>query len=149
MPAPRLPFARLAPDVYKALRNVSDVLATGSLDPKLIELLYHRVSQINGCAFCLDMHGRALRAMGEDIQRMDGLAGWRDSTLFSDAERAALDWAEHLTRISEHIDSDVLFEALTRHYQDRQIAELTFAVATINAWNRIAISMRPAIERKH
>jgi AhpD family alkylhydroperoxidase len=144
----RLPYFRLAANAYKTLYSLSDQLGKGQLDPKLTELVYLRVSQMNGCAFCLDMHATALRALGEDAQRMDVLAAWRECGFFTDAERAALAWAEALTRIGDGVPDDVLFDALKRHFEEVQIAELTFAVATINAWNRMAISMRQPVERR-
>lgn len=144
----RLPYFRLAPEAYKTLYALSDRIGRGALDKKLVELVYLRVSQMNGCAFCLDMHATALRGLGEDAQRMDVAAGWRECSLFSEAERAALDWAETLTRIGDGAPEDAQFDALKQHFSDAQIAELTFAVATINAWNRIAVSMQQPIERR-
>ncbi|WP_430432575.1 carboxymuconolactone decarboxylase family protein [Methyloversatilis sp.] len=144
----RLPYFRLAPEAYKTLYALSDQIGRGALDKKLVELVYLRVSQMNGCAFCLDMHATALRGLGEDAQRMDVVAGWRECRFFSDAERAALDWAETLTRIGDGAPEDAQFDALKQHFSDAQIAELTFAVATINAWNRIAVSMQQPIERR-
>lgn len=148
----RLPYVRLAADAYKTLHALSDLLGRGTLDRTLIERIHLRVSQMNGCAFCIDMHAAALRGLGEDAQRMDTLAGWRECSFIDDAERAALDWAEALTRIGSGAandgPNDALFDALKRHFEDVQIAELTFVVATINAWNRIAISMRQPVERR-
>ena len=144
----RLPYFRLAADAYKTLYSLSDLLGHGKLDKTLLELVYLRVSQMNGCAFCLDMHATALRDLGEDSQRLDTVAGWRECGFFSDAERAALDWAETLTRIGDGAPSDAQFDTLKRHFEDAQIAELTFAIATINAWNRIAISMGHPVERR-
>lgn len=144
----RLPYFRLAADAYKTLYSLSDLLGRGKLDRKLVELVYLRVSQMNGCAFCLDMHATELRRLGEDNQRLDIMAGWRESSFFSAAECAALDWAESLTRIADDAPDDARFAALKDHFDDSQIAELTFAIATINAWNRIAISMGQPIERR-
>ncbi|WP_018412155.1 carboxymuconolactone decarboxylase family protein [Methyloversatilis thermotolerans] len=144
----RLPYFRLAADAFKTLYSLSDLLAHGKLDRKLVELVYLRVSQMNGCAYCLDMHATELRRLGEDSQRLDTVAGWRECGFFSDAERAALDWAESLTRIADSAPDDAQFAALQAHFDDAQIAELTFVVATINAWNRIAISMRQPVERR-
>lgn len=145
MHQPRLPYTKLAADAFNALVQVSTTLGKGSLGKPLLELVYTRVSQINGCGYCLDMHARALRAGGEESRRLDTLAGWRESPFFSARERAALAWAETLTDVAHTHAPDAAFEALRPHFSDREIAELTMAVGTINAWNRIAIGMRAAI----
>lgn len=148
----RLPYVRLAADAYKTLHALTDLLGRGTLDRTLIERIHLRVSQMNGCAFCIDLHASTLRALGEDAQRLDTLAAWRECGFFSDAERAALDWAEAITRIGSgavnDAPDDARFEALQRHFDDVQIAELTFVAASMNAWNRIAISMRQPVERR-
>lgn len=145
MRQPRLPYSTLAADAFNALVQVSATLGKGGLGKPLLELVYTRVSQINGCGYCLDMHTRALRAGGEESRRLDTLAGWRESPFFSERERAALAWAEALTDVARTHAPDTAFDALRPHFGDREIAELTMAVGTINAWNRIAIGMRAAI----
>lgn len=142
MNSPRLPYTTLAAGPYQALAQVSAALRTSSLGLPLLELVYTRVSQINGCGYCLDMHARALRAGGEESRRLDTLAGWRESPFFSARERAALEWAEALTDVAHTHAPDPVFEALRPHFDDREIAELTLAVGTINAWNRIVVGMR-------
>ncbi len=109
----------------------------------LIELLQTRVSQINGCAFCLDMHARDLRRLGEGWQRINSLATWRETPFYTPAERAALAWAEALTRLPDgHAGHDEAFEALKAHFGEQEIVELSWAVAASNAWNRMAVGLR-------
>lgn len=141
--APRLPWTELAPKTYRALAGVNATLSASSLGPVLIELLQTRVSQINGCAFCLDMHARDLRRLGEGWQRINSLATWRETPFYTPAERAALAWAEALTRLPDgHAGHDEAFEALKAHFGEQEIVELSWAVAAINAWNRMAVGMR-------
>ena len=119
------------------------------LGPVLIGLVLTRVSQINGCAFCLDMHVRDLRRQGEEWQRINSLPAWRDVPFFDERERAALDWAETLTRLADHHSaSDAQFEALKAHFSDLEIVELSVAVAQINAWNRLGVGMRLPVAAK-
>ena len=108
----------------------------------MIELVKIRASQINGCAYCLDMHTQDARAAGESEQRIYALMAWRETPFFTDRERAALAWTEAVTRISEGIP-DELFDETRRHFNEQEIADLTWAVVVINSWNRLAISFRP------
>ncbi|MDU3933370.1 MAG: carboxymuconolactone decarboxylase family protein, partial [Serratia liquefaciens] len=117
-------------------------LEKGALDKATIELMFMRVSQINGCAYCLDMHGKALRESGVDNAKLDQLAGWRVSHAFSDRERSALEWADSVTLIAATGAPDSAFEALQTHFSEAEIADLTFAISIMNAFNRLAISMR-------
>lgn len=144
----RLPYFTVAPEAYQALRKLTTTLERGELGERLLNLVYQRISQINGCAYCLDLHGGTLRKGGESAQRMDGLAAWREGDLFGEAERAALQWAESLTHIGTTHAPDADFAELGKHFSERQIAELTFAAAAMNAWNRVAISMRQPVARK-
>lgn len=138
----RLPYYDLCPNLTQALRGIGEVLENSSLGVPVLELVNMRISQINGCAFCLEMHGKALRATGESPQRLDTLAGWRESRHFTEKERAAIDWAESLTHISTTHAPDATFEPLKQHFTDQEIAELTFAIINMNALNRLAIGMR-------
>lgn len=138
----RLQYSELSPAPYKGLLNALSGLEQGSLDKALIELMFMRVSQLNGCAFCLDMHGKALRAGGASNAKLDTLAGWRVSHEFSEAERAALEWAEMVTLIAASGAPDNAFEALKAHFNDAEISDLTFAISIMNAFNRLAVSMR-------
>lgn len=148
-PQPRLPWATIAPKSYQAMVGVSASIAQSSLGAVLTELVHTRVSQLNGCAFCLDMHVRDLRKAGEGWQRINSVATWRETGLYSKRERAALNWAETLTKLVDHHGSrDADFEALKSEFSDREIVELTWAVAQINTWNRMAIGMQmPVVER--
>jgi AhpD family alkylhydroperoxidase len=142
MNEPRLPWTHLAPKSYQALAATGATLAASTLGPALMELVKTRVSQVNGCAFCVDMHVRDLRKAGEGWQRINSLATWRETGLYTGRERAALAWAETLARLADHhADRGPEFEALKPHFTDQEIVELTWAVAIINAWNRMAIGM--------
>jgi AhpD family alkylhydroperoxidase len=114
---------------------------------QLLDLVFLRISQINGCAFCLDMHARDLLRQGEDLQRIVSLDAWRDSDFYSARERAALDWAERVNDLDEQ-GLDAASAELRKHFNEREIAEITFAVATINAWNMLNVSFRTAVDRK-
>jgi AhpD family alkylhydroperoxidase len=138
----RLNYPAIAPEAPKALAAVNAALLRTGLDKRLIDLLFLRVSQINGCSYCVDEHARDLRRAGESNERLDGLAGWRESPYFTDAEKAALEWAEALTHVAETHAPDAAYEALARHYEDRQVANITYAIALMNAWNRVAIGFR-------
>ncbi|MBG8559552.1 carboxymuconolactone decarboxylase family protein [Pseudomonas qingdaonensis] len=137
----RLPFASLSPEAYQGLLATNNALAASSLGLPLIELVYLRISQINGCAFCLGKHSQTLRDSEVAQAKLDCLAGWRISGLFNERERAALAWAETLTHVSEKGAPDALYEPLKAHFSDVEISDLTLAVALMNAFNRLAIAM--------
>ena len=145
----RLPWTQIAPKSYQAMAGASATLGKSSLGMVLIELVQTRVSQINGCAFCLDMHVRDLRKHGEGWQRINSLPTWRETGLYSARERAALNWAETMTRLTDgHANHDAGFEALKLQFSDQEIVELCWVIATINTWNRMAISMQaPVVEK--
>jgi AhpD family alkylhydroperoxidase len=145
----RLPWIQIAPKAYQAMAAVSVATHKSTLGPVLIELVQTRVSQINGCAFCLDMHVRDLRHQGESWQRINSLPTWREAGLYSARECAALNWAETMTRLAdEHNDRDADFELLKAQFSDQEIVDLSWVVAQINAWNRMAIGMRaPVLEK--
>lgn len=138
----RQPYYELSPEVYAALGQAKKALENGALDLSLIELIYLRISQINGCAFCLEMHSKALRKRGIEQVKLDALAGWRVSHHFSDRERAALAWAEDLTDIARTRAEDAVYQPLLAYFSAREISDLTFAVSLMNAFNRLAVSMR-------
>ena len=116
-------------------------VAACGLEPKLLELVKLRASQINGCAYCLDMHSKDARAAGEIEQRLYTFSAWRETPFFSERERAALAWTEAVTQIGGGV-SDALFEETRKHFSEKELADLTWAVVAINGWNRIAISSR-------
>jgi len=138
----RLNYSELSPAPYKNMVNALMALEKGALDKETIELMFMRVSQINGCAYCLDMHGKALRESGVSSAKLDQLAGWRVSHAFSEREHVALEWAESVTLIAATGAPDNAFEAQQAHFSDAEIADLTFAISIMNAFNRLAISMR-------
>lgn len=149
MNTPRLPWNSLAPLQYKSLHAVSQAVAQSSLGRQLVELVQTRVSQINGCAYCLDMHARELRKDGESWKRLNVLSAWRETTFFTPKEQAALAWAESLTRLPDgYADRNAEFDALQTHFTEQEIVELTWAVAAINAWNRMAIGMHQPVDDK-
>jgi AhpD family alkylhydroperoxidase len=116
-----------------------------AIERPLFELIKIRASQINGCAYCLDMHTKDARRAGETEQRIYALNAWRETPFFTDRERAALEWTEALTRVAEtHVPDDV-FERVSRQFKEEEIVALTFAVVVINSWNRLAISLRPPV----
>jgi AhpD family alkylhydroperoxidase len=116
-----------------------------AIERPLFELIKIRASQINGCAYCLDMHTKDARRAGETEQRIYALSAWRETPFFTDRERAALEWTESLTRVAEtHVPDDV-FERVSRQFKEEEIVALTFGVVVINSWNRLAISLRPPV----
>jgi AhpD family alkylhydroperoxidase len=149
MNAPRLPWHTLASLQYKSLHAVSQAVAQSSLGRQLVELVQIRVSQINGCAYCVDMHARELRKDGESWKRLNVLSAWRETPFFTPKEQAALAWAESLTRLPDgYADRNAEFDALQTHFTEQEIVELTWAVAAINAWNRMAIGMHQPVDDK-
>lgn len=145
----RLPWTQLAPKTYQAMAAVAATTANSTLGPVLIELILSRVSQINGCAFCVDKHARTLREHGEGWQRLNSLVTWREVPFYSERERAALHWAELMTRLTDHhADRDAAFEALKPHFSEQEIVELNWTIAQINAWNRMAVGMGQPVEVK-
>jgi AhpD family alkylhydroperoxidase len=142
MRAHRLDAYRIAPAGMNALRAVEAYLHESTLGPQLVELVKMRASQINGCAYCLDMHSKALRKGGESEQRIYLLNAWRESPLYSPRERAALGWTDALTLISETHAPDDVYEELRRHFDDKEIVDLTTLIGMINTWNRLAIGLR-------
>jgi AhpD family alkylhydroperoxidase len=141
----RIDYMNAAPEALKKMYALEAYLKHCGLEKSLQELVKFRVSQINGCAYCLDMHSKDARAAGETEQRLFCLLAWRESPFYSERERAALDWAEHLTLISEKHVPDDLFERTRKHFSDEELVNLTLAVTMINSWNRFAISFKSEI----
>ncbi|MGH9487860.1 MAG: carboxymuconolactone decarboxylase family protein [Terriglobales bacterium] len=138
----RLDFAAAAPGALQAMLGLQKYVSECSLDARLLELVKLRCSQINGCAYCVDMHAREARQHGETSQRLDAVAVWRESTLFSTTERAALAWAEAVTQIShDHVPQPV-YDWVARYFNGKVLVDLTFAILAINCWNRLAVSFR-------
>ncbi|RZU41236.1 carboxymuconolactone decarboxylase family protein [Edaphobacter modestus] len=139
---PRFNYAKLSPGAYHAMLGLEKYLTQCGLEEGLLHLVKLRVSQINGCAFCLDMHWKDLRAIGEGEQRLYSLDAWRECPYYTDRERSALAWAEALTLITQGHASDEAYAEVSANLSEKEISDLTFAVITINAWNRLAISSR-------
>lgn len=137
---PRLNYIKAAPDAYKAMAGLEQYVRQSGLEPSLLELVKTRASQINGCAFCLDMHTKDARAAGETEQRLYVLSAWRETPFFTERERAALAWTEIITRIAEAHVSDEAYAAVREHFDEKELVDLTLAITTINAWNRLSIA---------
>ena len=139
---PRFEISKVAPGVYRAMAGLETYVHQSGLEISLLHLIKLRASQINGCAYCIDMHWKDLRAIGENEQRLYGLDAWRESPYYSERERAALAWTEAVTRVAETHIPDEVYEEARPHFSEKELADLTFAVAAINAWNRLAIASR-------
>ncbi|HEY5895181.1 MAG TPA: carboxymuconolactone decarboxylase family protein [Chthoniobacterales bacterium] len=139
---PRLNYYEIAPEPINKLAGVTQYLSTSSLDPRLRALVEIRVSQINGCLYCIVTHTAEARKHGETQQRLDQLPAWRESPLFDDKERAALAWAESLTHVSHTHAPDTDYEPLLEYFSEQEIVDLSVTVALMNAWNRISIGFR-------
>lgn len=139
---PRIDGLKVAPGAYHALLGLETYLHQSGLEVPLLHLIKLRASQINGCAYCIDMHWKDLRAIGENEQRMYGLDAWSESPYYTDRERAALAWTEAVTLVASTHVPDEVYEEVRRQFSEKELADLTFAIATINAWNRLAISLR-------
>lgn len=137
----RLNAAQVAPEAYKIMYEFEKYAKTTGFDPKLIELIKIRASQMNGCAYCLDMHTKDARAMGETEQRIYCLNAWRESPFYSDAERAAIELTEAVTLISTHRIPDKLYHHVREHFDEKQYVDLIILINTINSWNRLSIAM--------
>lgn len=138
----RLVYHAAAPDGFKALLNLERYVRNSGLEHSLLELIKLRASQINGCAYCVDMHWKDARAAGESEERLYMLNAWRESHIYSDRERAALAFTEAVTLISETNVPDDVYTQTKQHFSDAELVNLTLAIATINAWNRLAITFR-------
>lgn len=140
---PRMDYRRVGQEVYKAMSELQAHVEKSGLDPLLLNLVYLRVSEINGCAYCIDMHSKDLRALGEPDIRLDLINVWRETpSLYSDREQAALAWAESVTKVSETHVPDEDFELARKQFSEDELAKLTLAIVTINGWNRFAIAAR-------
>src|SRR5207253_9970394 len=138
----RFDYRQFSAEPLQAMMALEKYIASCGLDHKLVHLLKLRASQINGCAFCIDMHAIDARAEGETEQRLYALDAWRETPFFTDRERAALAWIEAITLVSQTHVPDAVYEEVNKHFSEKEIFDLTFVATTINAWNRIAISAR-------
>ena len=134
----------VAPDVYKTMLEVHKYLEHCGLERQLLDLVYLRASMMNGCAYCVDMHWKDLRASGEREDKLYMLSAWRESPIYSDRERAALEWTEAVTRLTDGDVPDPVYDRVKQRFTDVELANLTLAVATINSWNRLNVAFRRA-----
>src|SRR5438876_10352743 len=140
---PRLDAQKASPGAYRAMLALEMFIRKSSkLEPALLELVKMRASQINGCAYCIDMHAKDARALGETEQRLYALNAWRETPFYSERERAALEWTEAVTLVSQTHVPDEVYEAVREHFSEKELLDLTLAVVAINSWNRLAISLR-------
>jgi AhpD family alkylhydroperoxidase len=139
---PRIDYRQAPQGAIQAMRALDAHVRQSGLDPQLVELVKMRASMINGCAYCIDMHSKDARAQGESEQRLYALSAWREAPFFTDRERAALEWTEALTLVSQtHVPDDV-YERVRQHFSEAELIALTLAVNAINSWNRVAIAFR-------
>ena len=141
----RVDYVKVSPDAYRALSGTELQVRRSGLEESLLELVKTRASQINGCAFCLDMHTKDARAQGETEQRLYLLSAWREAPFYTERERAALAWTEAITQIATQGVPDALYEEVRRHFDEKGIVDLTLAVIAINSWNRMAIAFRSEV----
>jgi len=141
----RIDFAKVAPGVVHAMLGLERYLQECGLDSKLLDLVKMRASQINGCAYCLDMHSKDARAAGETEQRLYLLDAWREAPCYSERERAALAWTEALTAITEGHASDEVYAEARERFSAKELADLSLAIVAINGWNRLSVGFRPEV----
>ena len=134
-----------APAAYAAMLNLERYVRESGLEHPLLHLIKLRASQINGCAYCIDMHSKDARALGEDEQRLYAVSAWRETPFFTPRERAALAWTEAVTLIAENGVQDELYHEVRQHFSEKELVDLTMALVAINGWNRISISFRPPV----
>lgn len=138
----RIDYLKVGRGVYQAMIGLENYLHESGLEEPLLRLIKLRASQINGCAFCIDMHWKDLRSNGENEQRLYGLDAWQESPYYTDRERAALAWTEAVTNIQSGHAPDGVYEEAAKQFTEKELADLTLAIATINAWNRLIIAGR-------
>ena len=138
----RIDYTSVTPGAMHAMLGLEKYLGQSGLERALLNLVYLRASQINGCAYCIDMHWKDLRAGGEKEQRLYGLDAWAESPYYTDRERAALAWTEAVTLLTEDHVPDPVFDAARRFFSEKEIADLTLAIVAINGWNRLNVAFR-------
>ena len=138
----RIEYAQVAPGAVEAMRALEKHVHTCGIDPKLLELIKIRASQINGCAYCLDMHTKDARTQGETEQRIYALNAWRETPFFTEKERAALAWTESVTQVSMSQVPNEVYEIVRQYFDEKEIVNITTAIVAINGWNRFAVSFR-------
>lgn len=138
----RINVAHVSPAAYRAMSGLETYIHSSSIEPELVHLLKMRASQINGCAYCLDMHSKDARALGETEQRLYGLDAWREAPYYTDRERAALAWIESLTLVTEGHVPDEVYEEARKVFSEQELVDLAMVAVAINGWNRLAIAFR-------
>ncbi len=141
----RIDYRKASPGGFQAMLGLEQYVRQSGLEHSLLELVKTRVSQINGCAHCLDMHTKDARAAGETEQRLYVLPAWRETGFYSDRERAALAWAEAVTQLSAQAVPDALYEEVRQQFDEKALVDLTLAIVAINGWNRLAIPFRAEV----
>src|SRR5574340_653816 len=141
----RIRYPKSAPGAYRAMLDLEGYIHNCGLEASLLELIKMRASQINGCAFCLDMHSKDARAAGETEQRLYLLDAWREAPFYSPRERAALEWTEAVTLVADNHVPDSVYEEACRHFSEQELVDLSLAVIAINGWNRLAIAFRSEV----
>jgi AhpD family alkylhydroperoxidase len=139
---PRLEIQKIAPQAYRAMAGLESYVRNSGLEHSLLALVKVRASQINGCAYCIDMHTKDARAEGETEQRLYGLTAWSETPFYTERERAALAWTEALTLISETHAPDDVYEQVRQHFSEAEVVNLTMAIVAINGWNRLVLGFR-------
>jgi AhpD family alkylhydroperoxidase len=139
---PRMDYGKASPDALRAMLGLEGFVRQSSIEHGLLHLLKLRASQMNGCAYCIDMHSKDARATGESEQRLYGLSAWRETPFYTARERAALAWTEALTNVQDGHVPDAVFEEARGQFSETELMDLTMAVVAINGWNRIAIAFR-------
>jgi AhpD family alkylhydroperoxidase len=149
----RLDYQKAFPEGVQGMLHLEAIIRRSGLEPALYELVKIRASQLNGCAYCLDMHTKDARAQGETEQRIYALSAWREAPFFSERERAALAWTEAITNIQQGHASEEVYAEARAYFSEEELTKLTFSITQINSWNRIAIAFRPEVgsyqSRKH
>lgn len=140
--SPRIDYSKVAPGALRAMFGLESYIHSSGLEESLLNLIRMRASQINGCAFCLDMHSKDARAIGETEQRLYLLDAWREAPLYTERERAALAWTEALTLVADNKVPDEVFNEVRPHFSDQELANLSLAIVSINGWNRLNIAFR-------
>lgn len=141
----RIDYTKIAPEAFRAMFGLERYVRDSGLEPALLQLIKMRASQINGCAYCLDMHSKDARAAGETEQRLYLLNAWREAPFYTERERAALAWTEALTLIAENHVPDEIYNEVRQHFSEKELADLSLAVVAINGWNRLSISLRAEV----
>jgi AhpD family alkylhydroperoxidase len=138
----RLDYNKLAPEAVKAIMGLENYVNKSGLEKSLLELVKLRASQINGCAYCVDIHTADAKKAGESERRLHAVVVWRETPFFTDRERAALAWTEEVTLLSESHASEEAYQEVLKYFSEKETIDLTMAIITINSWNRLAVSFR-------